>query len=234
VPLASASSNSRHSQNTLNTSHTHNRPQVAQPLNHLQDRNVYVDELKQPSQKTKSIPAQRSSEAGDIVLAVAEERSHFEQPDGHRNYDQQHRQQQLMSEYPEAKVGQHGYKDPITGVVIRQPNDMGESGHAQLRPHPEKISAQMMAGNAALGQMDGSDGGKGITERLSADYHHKKSLNLNDSSNIHVEDSLREAVVPQNSKGSLANSVNYGIGRPSGSSKSQLGRGQRMATAGKP
>ena len=97
-----------------------------------------------------------------------------------------------------------------------------------------------MTVNASIGFMDTSGdpivagtSSKGITERISGDYHHKKQLNLNDSSNIHVEDSLREAVVPQNSKSSLGNSISYGAGtRGHGSSKSQHGgRGHHRASA---
>lgn len=100
-------------------------------------------------------------------------------------------------------------------------------------PNSEQMQPHMRAVNMSLNQMDVIEHGKGNSDRLSADRYHNKSVNLNDSSNVHVEDSLREAIVPQNSKSSLVNSVNYGIGRPSGSSKSQIGRGSRIAGTAK-
>lgn len=95
------------------------------------------------------------------------------------------------------------------------------------------MQSQARAVNMSISQMDATEHGKGNSDRMSGDRQYTKSVNLNDSSNVHVEDSLREAIVPQNSKSSLVNSVNYGIGRPSGSSKSQIGRGSRIAGTAK-
>lgn len=216
------------------------------------------------SKKNNSITIQRAGHHQNEIVVNQDERVLFEKMNAARNYsatqrqqfiDQQNRVQQDANLNRNALINksismnqiqpQHerGLSHDMVNnlyarpALVQYPEQMAPpqgfvAGQAQLAEGGVQPANHMMGTNLQRNGMDARDQAIGITERHIPDQ--AKSLNLNDSSNLQVEDSLRESIVAQNSKKSQQNHANYGAGRPSGSSKSHAGRSSKIIGTTKP